>query len=90
MDNSEILRSNLNRLHTTPLGEERIGKNLKIDCADVVEYCRKIIADKSCNIRKSGKNWYCEADGVVITVNSFSYTIITAKQICVKERKCAT
>ena len=90
MDNSEILRTNLNRLHTTPLGEERIRKNLKIDCADVVDFCRKIIADKNCNIHKNGKNWYCEADGVVITVNSFSYTIITAKQICVKERKCAT
>ena len=90
MDNSEILRSNLYRLHTTPLGEQRIKKNLKIDCADVVEYCRKIILDKNCNIRKNGKNFYCEAENVVITVNSFSYTIITAKQICVKERKCAT
>ena len=90
MDNSGILRSNLNRLHTTPLGEERIRKNLKIDCVDVVDFCRKIIADKNCNIHKNGKNWYCEADGVVITVNSFSYTIITVKQICVKERKCAT
>lgn len=89
MDNSEIFRSNLNRLHTTPLGEQRIRKNLKIDCADVVEYCQKIIADKNCNISKNGKNFYCEAEGVVITVNSFSYTIITAKQICVKERKCA-
>ncbi|MGN0640101.1 MAG: DUF3781 domain-containing protein [Oscillospiraceae bacterium] len=90
MDNSGILRSNLNRLHTTPLGEERIRKNLKIDCGDVVDFCRKIIADKNCNIRKNGKNWYCEAENVVITVNSFSYTIITVKQICVKERKCAT
>lgn len=90
MDNCEILRSNLYRLHTTPLGEERIRKNLKTDCADVVEYCRKIISDKNCKINKTGKNWYCEAENVVITVNSFSYTIITAKQICVKERKCAT
>ncbi|MGN0669155.1 MAG: DUF3781 domain-containing protein [Oscillospiraceae bacterium] len=90
MDNSEILQSNLNRLHTTPLGVERIRKNLKIGDVDVVEFCRKIISDKSCKIRKTGKNWYCEAEGVVITVNSFSYTIITAKQICVKERKCAT
>ncbi len=90
MDISEILRSNLNRLHTTPLGVERIRKNLKIGDVDVVEYCRKIISDKNCNIHKNGKNFYCEAGNVVITVNSFSYTIITAKQICVKERKCAT
>ena len=90
MDNSEILRSNLNRLHTTPLGEERIRKNLNISCDDVVEYCRRIISDKSCKISKTGKNFYCETENAVITVNSFSYTIITAKQICVKERKCAT
>ena len=89
MDNSEILRSNLNRLHTTPLGAERIRKNLKIDCDDVVEYCRRMISDKSCKNAKTGKNFYCETENAVITVNSFSYTIITAKQI-VKERKCAT
>lgn len=89
MDNSEILRSNLNRLHTTPLGVERIRKNLKIDCDDVVEYCRRMISDKSCKNAKTGKNFYCETENAVITVNSFSYTIITAKQI-VKERKCAT
>lgn len=89
MDNSEILLANLNRLHTTSLGAERIRKNLKIDCEDVVGYCRDIISGKSCKISKTGKNFYCEAENAVITVNSFSYTIITAKQI-VKERKCAT
>ena len=25
-----------------------------------------------------GKNWYCEIDSVKITVNYYSYTIITA------------
>lgn len=89
MDNSEILRANLDRLHTTPLGAERIRKNLKIDCEDVVGYCREIISGKNCKISKTGKNFYCETENAVITVNSFSYTIITAKQI-VKERKCAT
>lgn len=89
MDNSEILMANLNRLHTTSLGAERIRKNLKIDCEDVVGYCREIILGINCKISKTGKNFYCETENAVITVNSFSYTIITAKQI-VKERKCAT
>lgn len=88
MDYSELLRANLDRFHTTPLGVERIRKNLKIDCEDVVGYCRELILGKNCKISKTGKNFYCETDNAVITVNSFSYTIITAKQI-VKERKCA-
>lgn len=85
MENKEILLKNISRLHTTPLGEERIRKNLKIGSVDVVEYCRQIITGKNCKIYKSGKNWYCEASDVRITVNSYSYTIITAKPICVKE-----
>ena len=29
-------------------------------------------------IYKEGKNWHCEIDNIRITVNSYSYTIITA------------
>ena len=36
------------------------------------------VLDKKCNIYKQGKNWYCEIDNVRLTVNSYSYTIITA------------
>ncbi|WP_288834306.1 DUF3781 domain-containing protein, partial [uncultured Catenibacterium sp.] len=25
-----------------------------------------------------GKNWYCEIENIIITINSYSYTIITA------------
>ncbi|MDE5910121.1 MAG: DUF3781 domain-containing protein [Lachnospiraceae bacterium] len=28
--------------------------------------------------KDTGKNWYCEVDGIKITVNAHSYTIITA------------
>ena len=38
----------------------------------------KKILDNNCNIYKQGKNWYCEVDNIIITVNSYSYTIITA------------
>ena len=36
------------------------------------------LLDKKCNIYKQGKNWYCEIDNIKITINSYSYTIITA------------
>ena len=71
------LKENIDKLHTTSMGVDRIKKNLKID-TDVVEFCKNKIIDEKCNIYKKGKNWYCEIDGIKITVNSFSYTIITA------------
>ena len=68
---------NVNKLHTTKLGIERIKKNLNIE-EDVVSYCIKKVLDKKCNIYKKGKNWYCDIDNIIITINSYSYTIITA------------
>ncbi len=76
--NKEVLLSNIDKVHTTELGIARIKKNLKLDTNDVVEYCKNKILDKNCNIYKQGKNWYCEVDYIRITINSFSYTIITA------------
>ena len=78
MNNKEILLSNIDKIHTTKLGIDRIKKNLKIDTIDVVEYCKRKILDNKCNIYKQGKNWYCEIDHIRITINSYSYTIITA------------
>ncbi len=78
MTDKNMLLSNLSHIHTTPLGIERIKKNLKSDCDDVVEYCKKKISDDNCTIYKSGKNFYCENDNIIITVNSHSFTIITA------------
>ncbi|MBS5114878.1 MAG: DUF3781 domain-containing protein [Erysipelotrichaceae bacterium] len=73
-----ILLSNIDKVHTTKLGIDRIKKNLKIDTDDVVEWCKNKVLDQDCNIYKQGKNWYCEVDNVKITINSYSYTIITA------------
>ena len=53
-------------------------RNLKIDTADVVEYCKNKVLDENCHIYKQGKNWYCEVENIKITINSYSYTIITA------------
>ncbi len=78
MENKQILLSNINKVHTTEMGIDRIKRNLKIDTENVVEFCKKKILDNNCNIYKQGKNWYCEVDNIIITVNSYSYTIITA------------
>ena len=68
---------NIDKIHTTEMGINRIKKNLKID-TDVIKYCKDKILDKRCNIYLKGKNWYIEIDNIKITVNSNSFTIITA------------
>lgn len=78
MANKQILLDNINKVHTTEMGVERIKKNLKIDTDDVVNFCKAKILDENSNIYKQGKNWYCEIDDIKITINSYSYTIITA------------
>ena len=74
---SDLLK-NIDRIHTTKLGISRIKNNLKIDNDDVVKFCINKIINKDCKIYKKGKNWYCEIDNIIITINSYSYTIITA------------
>lgn len=73
-----ILLDNIDKIHTTSMGVERIRKNIKIDVEDVVLYCKNKILDKNAIIYKKGKNWYCEVDNLIIAINSYSYTIITA------------
>lgn len=79
--NKDILLSNIDKIHTTEMGIDRIKKNLKLDTNDVVKFCKNKILDKNCNIYKQGKNWYCEIENIKITINSYSYTIITAHLI---------
>lgn len=75
---NEILISNLDKLHTTDLGIERIKRNLSLNVDDVVSWCREKIKDPNALIVRRGKNWYAAIDQCVITVNAYSYTIITA------------
>jgi len=79
--NKDILLLNIDKIHTTKMGVDRIKRNLKLDRDDIVEYCKDKIMNKDCYIYKQGKNWYCEVDNIKITVNSYSYTIITAHMI---------
>ena len=79
MDKNELLM-NIYKIHTTHLGISRIKRNLGIE-EDVVEFCKNKVLDKNCNIYKQGKNWYCEIDNIKITINLYSYTIITAHKL---------
>lgn len=78
--NPEELIANLDKLHTTDLGAERIRKNLNLDITDVVEWCRDKIQFPDSVISRRGKNWYINDGKCEITVNAYSYTIITAKK----------
>lgn len=74
---NELIR-NIEKVHTTELGIVRIKKNLSLDTDDVVEWCKSKILGDNAAIERKGKNWYVTVDGSVITVNAYSYTIITA------------
>lgn len=69
---------NLDKLHTTELGVMRIKKNLSLETDDVVSWCRDKIQKADAVISRKGKNWYVDIDSCQITVNAYSYTIITA------------
>ena len=72
--------NNLDKLHTTALGYERLKKNLKLNVSNnnVIEYLKAIILDKNSIINRKGKNYYVENENIIITINSYSYTVITA------------
>lgn len=76
-----VLLQNLERLHTTPMGIERIRRNLALGDSDVVAWCRGRIADSGAAFSRRGKNWYVNLDDCIITVNAHSYTIITAHRL---------
>ncbi|MDE7162093.1 MAG: DUF3781 domain-containing protein [Anaeroplasmataceae bacterium] len=76
-----ILLENIDKVHTTEMGVERIKRNLKLDTNDVIQYCKEKISNSNCRIYRQGKNWYCEIEDIKITINAYSYTIITAHKI---------
>ena len=63
------------------MGVARIRKNLDLDIADVanvVDWCKSRILENPDSIISKGKNWYVTFGNCVLTVNSHSFTIITA------------
>ena len=80
-DQKQEFLSNLHRMHTTVLGEERIRRNLGLAAADVVGWCaEQSRLPGSCIVRR-GKNWYICTGACEITVNAHSYTVITAHRL---------
>jgi len=82
--NDNMLISNIDRIHTTELGAERIRKNLNLNIDDVVTWCVQKTKQAD-HIVRQGKNWYVYTGDVAITINAHSYTIITAHRE--KQRK---
>lgn len=72
---------NIDKIHTTELGLKRIKNNLNSQNKKIIEYIKKIIQKDNCNIFKKGKNYYCEIDNIIITINSYNYCIITVHMI---------
>ena len=80
-DNKYEMTQNLDKLHTTELGVVRIKRNLSLDVDNVVEWCRDKIQNPDATTTRVGKNWYTTIDDCEITVNAYSYTIITAHKL---------
>ena len=71
---------NIDELHTTPMGVDRIRRNLCLpeSITDVDAFCKQKISSPDCKTYRQGKNWYCDIEDICFTVNAYSNTIITA------------
>ena len=76
----KVLLENVDRIHTTEMGVGRIQRNLGIS-EEPVGYCISKLKQENAKVVKEGKNYYVEVDGCRITINSSSFTIITAHKI---------
>ena len=73
----KVLLENVEKIHTTEMGVGRIQKNLGIS-EEPVSYCISKLKQDNSIVRKEGKNYYVDVDDCTITINSSSFTIITA------------
>ena len=73
----KVLLENVEKIHTTEMGIGRIQKNLGID-EEPVSYCISKLKQENSIVNKEGKNYYVDVDACIITINSSSFTIITA------------
>ncbi len=85
--NKNLKKAISENFKNTKLGFLRIRKNLKIDDYsdhETESYLRKIIISIPLEyVISKGKNHYfeCAKFNVILTINSHSFTVITAKQI---------
>lgn len=77
--NKEILINNLEKLHITKLGRERVIDNLCLEYqTDVTNYVKNIIINEDIEVFKKGSNFIVKTYNYEITINSRTFTIITA------------
>ena len=55
MSDWELLIDNIDKIHTTKMGIDRIKRNLKLNTDDVVGYCESLIMNKNCHIYRQAK-----------------------------------
>ena len=72
-----VLLENIDKIHTTEMGIGRIQKNLEIS-EEPVSYCISKLKQENAVVTKEGKNYYVNVDDCILTINSSSFTIITA------------
>lgn len=78
IDSVEIdLIKNLDKIHTTELGAQRIRMNLSLDTPDLIAWSKNCVKNAD-SISRKGKNWYVDVGGCILTINAYSFTIITA------------
>ena len=78
----EEIQKRFDEIHTTPMGIDRIKRNLMLTCPDsaVVDWCKARIAAPDASFTLKGKNWYITSSNAVFTLNKYSMTVITAKK----------
>ena len=81
----EEIQKRFDEIHTTPMGIDRIKRNLKLTCPDsaVVGWCKAKIAAPESEFLLKDKNWYITSGNAVFTLNKYSMTIITAKMVII-------
>ena len=78
MDEKDILLTNIERIHTTELGEERLIENLRLANKNPIRYVKDFLRNPKSHVYKKGKNFYCEYNHVRLTINAYTFTVITA------------
>ncbi len=69
IDSAHQLIKNLDKLHTTKLGRDRIRHNLSLINGDIIDYCKKKILNLQAIIKRKGKNWYVKIAAITITIH---------------------
>ena len=68
MNDKEKLLSNIDKIHTTSMGIDRIKKNLNINVEDVVCFCKNKILDKNFVCRQGEIDIIALKDGEIIFI----------------------